>query len=116
MLLVEKVADGFLLELEAQAFARLLADCHEFLFPKVVDLDLVSDPSEECLVGQFARLDVRRKQDDLVERNLKLLPVLEGEVVARLLQGNDPPVEEIDPLNTLAMCSAMKVLPFPDGP
>src|SRR3989337_1611669 len=96
MLLVEQVADGLLAELESEAFAHLPADCHVFLFPQIVDPDLVPDPSEKRLVGQLARFDVRRKQNDLVERNLELLPVLEGEVVARLFQGNDPPIEEID--------------------
>src|SRR3990170_2095839 len=96
VLLVEQVADGLLAELESEAFAHLPADGHVFLFPQIVDLDLVPDPSEKRLVGQLARFDVRRKQDDLVERNLELLPVLEGEVVARLFQGNDPSVEEIE--------------------
>ena len=96
VLLVQKEADDLRPERKPHALAHLMADPDVLLLPQVVDLDLVPDPSQERLVGQFPRRDVRGEEDDLVERDLELLPVLESQVVARLFQGDDPPVEQVE--------------------
>ncbi len=73
MLHLHEVADRILPELHPEAGADLVADRHVLGGGEVADPDLVPEAPEERLVGELPGLDVRREDDDLVERDLELL-------------------------------------------
>src|SRR5439155_18385269 len=60
-----------------------------------LDTDLVSDASEEGLVDEVGGIEVRREDDEHVERDLDLLAGVQRQVVHALLERDDPPVEKI---------------------
>src|SRR6185295_18706159 len=73
----------------------------EFLFAGVANLDLERDAPQERLVHEVARLQVGRKNHQLVERYLQLLAGGQGEEVVPHFQGNDPAIEQVRRLDPL---------------
>src|SRR5262249_60003502 len=57
-------------------------------------LHLVADTSQKCIVDQFLRIQVRREDNQLLERYLNLLTACHGQEVMPVFQGQNPPVEE----------------------
>src|SRR5207253_509231 len=72
-----------------------LEDLRELLVGRRVEADLERDAAEERFVDQVLRLEVRREEDELVERDLDLLAGVEREEVHALFQRDDPAVEEV---------------------
>src|SRR2546426_5439335 len=60
-----------------------------------LDADLVADAAQERLVDEVGRVEVRREDDEHVERDLHLLPGVQREVVDALLERHDPAVQEV---------------------
>ena len=82
----------------AQLRAHHLEQPAELVLARVDDLDLVGNAPQERLVDQFARLEVRREDHQLVEGHLDLLAVGQVEEVVAFLQRHDPAVQQlVDP-------------------
>ena len=85
---------GFVAIFEAQAGAHQLEQLAEFLFGRIEDFDLVGDAAQKGVVDQFLRLQVRGKDDQLIEGDLNLLAAGEIEKIAAFFQRHDPAVEQ----------------------
>ena len=66
----------------------------ELLFRGAADVDLVGNAPQKGLVNQVAGLQVRGKNDELVERHANLPPAGQIEIVVALFQRHDPAVEQ----------------------
>src|SRR5437762_9159754 len=97
----EDLAHRLGLVVDALARADALEDLVVLLDRRSLDPDLVTDAPEERLVDEVGRVEVRREDDEHVERDLDLLTGVQREVVDALLERHDPSVEEVlgrDPL------------------
>ncbi len=62
---------------------------------RIRHMDLETDASEEGVVHQLPRFEVRREDDERIEGEREFLPRVKGEVIHALLQRDDPPVEQV---------------------
>src|SRR2546430_1847068 len=91
----EDLAHRLGLVVDALAGADPLEDLVVLLDRRRLDADLVANAAEERLIDQVGRIEVRREDDEHVERDLDLLAGVQREVVDALLERNDPAVEEV---------------------
>src|SRR5690606_33892674 len=68
----------------------------------VPDLDFVRNTSQECFVREVLGFEVRREDDQLIERHLNLPPRGECEEVKAVLERDNPSIEERRGLDSLA--------------
>ena len=73
---------------------KLQKEAAKLLLRRVADVDLVRNSPQERLVDQVARLKIRRKDDELVERHLDLPAAGQIEVIVAFLQRHDPAVQQ----------------------
>src|SRR5438309_3670045 len=91
----EDLAHRLGLVLDALARAHALEDLVVLLHRRRLDPDLVADAPQEGLVDEVGGVEVRREDDQHVERDLDLLAGVQRQVVDALLERNDPPVEQV---------------------
>src|SRR5207249_11551481 len=91
----EDLAHRLGLVLDVLARADPLEDLVVLLDRGRLDADLVADAAKERLVDEIGWVEVRREDDEHVERDLDLLTGVQSEVVDALLQRDDPSVQEV---------------------
>ena len=89
------------LEVQAESFRRHFDDPIELVGRGRSDEDLVLDPPEERVVAELGRVEVRREDDQDLERNGELQAAVEREIVDATFQGHDPPVQQRSRLDEL---------------
>ena len=62
----------------------------------------MADAAEECLVAELGRTQVRREDEQHVERHFKRVAAVQREVIDALFHGHDPAVEQLLRLDHLA--------------
>src|SRR5439155_7644940 len=97
----EQVRDHHLVVPQLPPLAVQLEDSRELLQRRILDRNLVRDAPQERLVGQRFGIQVRREDNEHVERHLEFLPRVEREVVVPALERHDPSVEQIFGTNAL---------------
>ena len=75
VILGKHVVDCGRRKVEPSLLAHDLEDLRIHLARRRVDADFVADPPHEGVIHQILRIQVRRKDDELLERQLKLAPV-----------------------------------------
>ena len=72
-----------------------LEDPRELIDRRVDDGNLVGNTPEERFIGQRRRIEVRREDDEGLERHLKFLAGGEGQIVDPVFQRHDPAVQQL---------------------
>ena len=102
VVLLDEMIDCGRFDFEAERFGLRLHEHAELHFRGVADLDFVRDAAEEGFVEQVLRLEVRREDEQLVERHLDLPAAREVEEVIMLLKRHDKAVEDVGAADALA--------------
>src|SRR4029079_7541878 len=99
---VDEVIHYVLAILTAHCVAIQFEQNMELLRTRITDLDLVWNAAEECLINQFFRLKVRRKDNQLLERHLNLFAVGQREEVMPMFKRDNPAIQELIGRDSLA--------------
>ena len=102
IVLLQQVVDHFRLILATDRLSKHFEKRMKLLFVGIGDLDLIGNPSQEGFVDKIFGLEIRGEDNELFEGNLDFLAGSERDEIDSVLQGNDPPIEELGRSRPLA--------------
>ena len=102
VVLAHEIERCFGIKLDLTLLADAGEDLEELVARRIGDFDLVADAAEECFVPQFGGPQVRREDEEHVERYFECIAAVQGEVVDALFHRHDPAVEQLFGLDHLA--------------
>ena len=86
-------------------FCDAAHDFEEFserLLAWILDLNFVGDAAKESVIDQVFWLEIGTENDQLVERNLDLFAVANGQIVVAFFERHDPTIEQFVDAHPLA--------------
>ncbi len=90
-----QISEAFWVKFDRSLSAAKFENLGEQTAIRRTDLDLVLDPTQEGFVHQFAGIEVRRKDDQLLERDGEFTPGRQRQEIDAFFQRKNPPVQQV---------------------